>query len=100
MPRYRGIKGNEKLDARPWTRHIQHVKNFGSQFHDRMEDKITLHILEKCSHSKLMVTKPSKSAQKEILTLNTQQIRDVIGVTGLYNLKKHLHNIGIFMDEP
>jgi ribonuclease HI len=52
-------------------------------------------------HSKSMMTSPSKALTAEILKLTRNQIRTMTGlITGHCTLRKHLHTMGIYKDEP
>jgi ribonuclease HI len=52
-------------------------------------------------HGKRMMRKPSQSLTTDILQLNRTQIRIVTGlITGHGHLRKHLHTMGIFREEP
>jgi hypothetical protein len=51
--------------------------------------------------SKLMMGKPSQSLAADVLRLSKTQIRIVTGLlTGHCNLRKHLHTMGIFRENP
>ncbi|KAJ8940617.1 hypothetical protein NQ318_004541 [Aromia moschata] len=53
------------------------------------------------TNSKWMVKAPSKVLTDEILRLSRNQIRLVTGlITGHCHLRKHLHRMGIYSDEP
>ncbi|KAJ8959355.1 hypothetical protein NQ318_022041 [Aromia moschata] len=53
------------------------------------------------TNSKWMVKTPSKVLTDEILRLSRNQIRLVTGlITGHCHLRKHLHRMGIYLDEP
>jgi hypothetical protein len=48
-----------------------------------------------------MMGKPSQSLAADVLRLSRTQIRVVTGLmTGHYNLRKHLHTMGIFKENP
>jgi hypothetical protein len=51
--------------------------------------------------SKLLMGKPSQSLVADVLRLSRTQIRAVTGLmTGHCNLRKHLHTMGIFKENP
>lgn len=48
-----------------------------------------------------MVKQPPESLEKEILKLNRQQIREMSGLIASHcNLRKYLHAMRFFKDEP
>jgi len=53
------------------------------------------------NHSKTMLSGPSETLTHEILKLSRNQIRTVTGLlTGHCALRKHLHKMGLFHEEP
>lgn len=52
-------------------------------------------------HSKLMMGRPCPSLTEEVLRLSRKKLRAVTGlITGHCTLRKHLHNMGIFHENP
>lgn len=52
-------------------------------------------------HSKLLVGQPCPALAAELLRLRKKELRTVVGlITGHCGLRKHLHNMGIYLDNP
>lgn len=114
VPGHKGIAGNEQADqlARkgsdtPYigpepaigiskTEARSTVRNWVKRNHESYWARISGH-----RHSKQMMTRPSSTLTVDLLRLNRKQMRLVTGlITGHCGLRKHLHNMGIFRENP
>jgi hypothetical protein len=113
VPGHRGTVGNEKADAlaREGSANtfIGPEPVFGitkTTAHKSISAWIKLHQTHWTNmaghrQSKLIMGKPSQSLAADVLQLSRTQIRVVTELmTGLCNLRKHLHTIGIFKENP